>query len=407
MSNYLSYTGTLLHSSLKIDLIILYFCLSPLEDVLNFGHGTILKYLALIIVVIWLFDTVRNNTCIRMDYSLQIPIYLILLSWLSIIWSIDQTITVSRNISYTLLPAFYIVTTQINYKIRDLESLDLFIIFGGIITLIYIVATQGYSNLLAGRLVISEDSDPNGLAARLLLSLVLSLKYFLKSNNLVLRLMYGSFTLIFIFMFFLTGSRGAFVSLLFMAIIYLLFLINKQNRKKLIYFIIICCGTSYLVYLYLPEDLFLRLFSIESYTRDLTSDVSRSAFWKNTFENVIPTMPFYGYGSGCVGIIQSQYFGEIRGMHNTYLNMLIEYGIFGLPIFIYFLIKIIKKLTNYRMIYELCAFGGILMISFFLDSYAKKYLWNALIYVTIKINSTREEDNKYAMVGYKENKRYS
>lgn len=54
-------------------------------------------------------------------------------------------------------------------------------------------------------------------------------------------------------------------------------------------------------------------------------------------------MPIIGYGSGVASYVLAGVYGYLKGVHNTYLNMILEYGFIALPIFIFLYIAYIRN----------------------------------------------------------------
>lgn len=370
-------------------LLVIYFFLSPLEDILTTEFGTILKYLAGVIGLIWIFDSVQGNNGIEISKFTIIPIYLVALSWFSAIWAFNLSTTVSRNTAYTLLIFLYLVVINRNYRKDELAVLDIAILLGGVVTCVYSLYYT-FSNLGFGyRLVLTANSDPNGFVGRVLLSFYVSFKFLIGDQKRFKLFYFASFMLL-LYSILLTGSRGAFVSVALTILIWLYSLRGKMNLStKFVIFLSIIMGIIIAVNL-LPQDIFMRIYGADSYIRDLDSDTSRSAIWKSFFTKILPLKPILGFGSGAAGLVMQQIRGRYQGMHNTYFNMWLEYGIFGLPVFILFLFSIYKKLIDSKMLIEVGLLIGTLGIIFFLDAYAKKYLWNILSYLVI-LSSTRTD----------------
>lgn len=376
--------------SLFFYLITLYFFLSPLEDLLSTEFGTILRYLAGMIALVWIFDSIRNNQRIELTRFSIIPIYLVGLSWFSTIWAYNLSNTVSRNIAYTLLPLLYVVIINRDYSRKELFILDSAILLGGIVTclygLYYTVSNFGFGS----RLVISAQSDPNGLAGRVFLSLYISFK-FIKDVERKPKIIYYACFFFILLSILSTGSRGAFVSLAVTLIIWI-FDVQKKNWIRNISIILLILVGMLLILRILPEEIYMRIIGIESYTRDFQSEYSRTGIWKSFFTIILPKSPILGYGSGSAGLVMQNYHGRFQGMHNTYFNMWLEYGVFGLPLFVWLIYSIYKKLKNNSMIVEIGLLIGTMAIIFFLDAYAKKYLWNILSYLLISISLNKVQN---------------
>ena len=137
----------------------------------------------------------------------------------------------------------------------------------------------------------------------------------------------------------------------------------------------------------LPDYIRGRIFESESYQNTIDAEENRVAFWRIAFRDIIPNSLPLGVGAGCTVYGFLQYYGHIRGMHNTYINMICEFGILGIPAFLYMLWCIMKAKFTQRKPVELGLLLGIMVIILFLDSYAKKFFWNVIMLLLISESS--------------------
>jgi hypothetical protein len=380
----------------KIGIITLiysiYFLLAPFEDMLNFGAGTILKYIALILIVIIFLNMIRGTLKINL-YSSEIilPIVLIIISWASVLWSLNQNVSFSRNITYTLLPMLFVISSIIKLNTKNINFIKKTIILGGVGVFIYIL--YNYDAFLTntyGRFTLNENNDPNNLAAQIVLPFFLVLESSFQSNGWK-KIFNYSIVGALLFSIFITGSRGALLSILVGGAYIALYELKSKKKLKVIFSIFLFMLVVYLVSLILPETIALRLFSVDSFMRDFEGSGTRSAIWKNAILYVLPNMNIIGVGSGVAPYEMINYFGKIKAIHNTYLNMIIEFGILAFPVFMLFLFSLFKKIKFKNKFYT-GAFLAMLVVIFFLDSFAKKFFWNLLIYLIIYHNSSRSTE---------------
>jgi len=366
--------------SINVALISLYFFLSPMEDILNVGFGTILKYLAIIIFIFVLSTYYRE---IKVDFFIKCSLYFIVLAWFSVAWSINKDTTISRNVAYTLLPAFFCVVYITDFSDTEKAFLDGAIILGGLATAAYIFASHGIGSTLVDRLTISEDSDPNGLAGRLLLSLTVSVKQFVKSKNIKWRILGAVSAAAILFVCLGTSSRGAVVSIAAMLLTLLMFVHARTKVKIILIIVAIILIIPKIATDFLPVELYSRIFSIENYLRETGEMGARYRIWEYCIVDILPKSGIFGLGAGCSPVALLPYMGYASGVHNLYLNMLLEFGILGIPVFIVFIWKLFAVCIKNQNIFALGALVGVLVCSFFLDTYANKFLWNAMAYCLI------------------------
>ena len=382
-----------------IDLLIyIYVLLIPIEDVLQVAGGTLLKYIAIAIIVL---SMISNRYIISDSLYVKgngIIYYLLFLSGISIIWSIDISVAYAGILKCVMLMGVTIaasVRMRSTEKIRMLENI---FILGGIISVVYILATQDISQIMqqesisaeAYRITTSSASDANGSAARLLLPFSISTwKCVDRSEDAPrFKLFYlvSSFVLS-IFML-LTGSRTALIAILAVLLIYIFLGFQHSVIRNTVIIVLIGFLVYTLMSQFMPEKLFDRLFSIQRYDLDTQSN-SRTKIWESAFQYVLPSMPLWGFGIGNSPVAMYSVAGYYQGTHNTYLAILMEFGIFGIPAFLYLLFSMLKKMLSHRIIVGFASMVGLMIVMMFIDVYRVKFMWAALLYFMILIDNAK------------------
>lgn len=370
-------------------IVVLYFLLAPFEDMLNLGFGTILKYIALFSGMLIIFPLITGEIKINLnDPLIVLPFLLITISWCSMLWSANLDATISRNVAYTLLPMFFIIIRIYPFNYREVQLVKVAVILSLILLIYYILSNYKEFMLVSSynRFTLNEENDPNNLAAHIIMPLFIIIISLTNKNNVIIKILTTILIIFAIFSLLLTGSRGGMLSLI-IGLFYLTFInINRNNIKLFILLFLVGVFVFYFVNKYFPQDLIQRLFTVESYLEDTEEYASRSGIWKNIYTLVFPVMPFLGYGSGVAPYVLADVYGYLKGVHNTYLNMVLEYGFLALPIFLFFIYRIYKYLSLNKKINYISLLIAMLVVIFFLDSYAKKFLWNALMFLIIIIN---------------------
>lgn len=369
-------------------IVALYFLLAPFEDMLNLGFGTILKYLALFLGILIIFPLITGEIKINLnDPLIVLPFLLITISWCSMLWSANLDATIARNVAYTLLPMLFIIIKIYNFRNKEIELIKIAIALSMLFLICYVLLNyREFMWSSYGRFTLNEENDPNNLAAHIIMPLFLIVIFLINNNNIIIKIISTIFIIFGIFVLLLTGSRGGMFSVIIGLSYLTLININRNNTK---FFIILFLGgiiAFYFINKYLPQDLIQRLFTIESYQSDTERYTTRSGVWKSIYTLVFPIMPFLGYGSGVAQYVLADIYGYLKGVHNTYLNMVLEYGFLALPIFLFFIYRVYKYLAFNKKINYISLLIAMLVIIFFLDSYAKKFLWNILMFLIIITN---------------------
>ena len=362
-------------------LLMLYYLIAPLEDLITSKIGTFAKYIALIIVFMGIvekglslsFSFSRANLCL---------IWLMILSVLSCVWAINVDVALGRIPAYLMVPGICLFVGMLNFSKKEYNAIVTSAILGGMIAVVYVFLTNGAELLLSGRITLNERNDPNNLAALLLLPLGLSVGKLLNTTVKSSRT-WAVFCIAAIsILFFLTGSRGGLLGVLSFFVTYLI--LNKAYKKISIMFgAIVILAIIWLVVLpMLPEDIYNRLFN-DNFMGEGSTGSGRTLIWEVLFSEIIPKHSIIGVGAGCSPVALSEFYGYLKGVHNTYFNMLAEYGILGLPAFIIMLYDKWKYQYKSKHYVEAALLVGICVIIFFLDSYAKKFFWNVIMLLVI------------------------
>lgn len=360
-------------------ILCLYFIFSPFEFRLTTDYGSLLKFIAIVFSILSVPYILKSGRFIKYsDPIIWCPVLLIVISYLSVFWTIDIEATLKMNLTYLFLQAMFLVVYILRFNVKEQYFIRKAILLGGILVSIYILVFSPELLIYSpGGRVALGGADPNEFAALLILPLFISFEEIINSKKI--------YVLLFVSLLFIilsTGSRGALIAIIF-TFLYFLFFKFKFKFKHLIMILILGLGVFFSVSFFLPDYLIERLSGGEYIISTLEFGGGRTLIWEIIIGNILRTMPFLGFGSGSSGIVLSQYFGVITGSHNTYLMLLLEFGVLGLSIFLYFLWSMFKKYKNDPKFSKILSFIAILIIVFFLDSYFKKYFWNVLMFVVI------------------------
>lgn len=369
--------------SIHTFFIMLYFLLVPMEDILNNSAGSVVKYIAILIIAVGISEN-KGKIIINFNSENKCIIILIIISILSVIWSINREITMHRIISYTLIPAFCLYVNTLNFNKKEFELIVKSIIAGGIIAaLIAIKSGNVLNESIATRMILTEGNDPNSFASFLLLPVSLCWWRIQENDK---RLSKTIYLLLFVFLsivILLTGSRGALLSIVIMIVVYYFGSGKIKKASALL-------GGAFLILIlfivlrkYIPSDLLDRLFNLSNYT---LGGAGRTTVWGIVIKNIIPHMGILGLGAGCASLKLTSFYGFAKGVHNTYLNMICEYGLLGIPVFILFISILFKKNIRKKYYFGVALLACICTTIFFLDSYAKKYFWNVILFLFIYDN---------------------
>lgn len=361
--------------------IMAYYLFAPMEDLLTSNVGTLAKYIAIFIVFFGLIYTGGAIT-FKSSPVHNCIIYLMILSVASCIWATDPAVAIHRNVAYLLVPGLAFFVGQLEFSAREQDNIITAAIVGGALTVGYLIFKGQISITGIQRLNLTDGNDQNGFAANMLLPFCLCIMRALKQKG-GKRILYVGLGLLFLYVILLTGSRGALLGMFTFTFVYIFFS-EGQNRGRTLVIVLAGLVLAYFVVLpLLPEYIQTRLFNNDSYMNTINAQENRVAFWRTAFTEIFPKHPLLGVGSGCTPLWLGKFFSYNRGMHNTYINMLCEYGVLGLPVFLRMLYGLFMEKKRQGNAGEIALLACICVIIFFLDAYPKKYFWNVIMLLMI------------------------
>ncbi|GAB1401284.1 hypothetical protein MASR1M68_01950 [Elusimicrobiota bacterium] len=328
------------------------------------------------LVIISAFMTVfRHGIVIRREhFYISILLIIMILHFNASVEYIES----SRLVwGYVLLFIMFFSLVLYRAEINDLKYIKTSVIISAfIISLVIIVMRKEYA--LSGRhtLDIVAPTDPNHLASFLTLALVLNIKEIFFSFKKAKKIIYVLICITILLAILLTGSRGAFVSLILSVPI--LFFTRLKKFFIGIFFLIFIFGLSFLI---LPEYLTNR-FIKDSYND--SSNQIRLRLWSATIEK-ISIKPIIGYGA-----VRSRNITGIGAAHNTFLAFALHFGLLGLTMILLILWKIFITCLNKDMYLFLAVFINLMINSIILENTNTMPFWFILVFLIFAVNYKKE-----------------
>ncbi|MFH1523132.1 MAG: O-antigen ligase family protein [Patescibacteria group bacterium] len=336
------------------------------------GNNIFVKEITLILIAFaFLFLCFNKNSKevhLLKDLASLPFIFLVLFFFLSLITVFFSTspynsfIVCIQYLSYGIL--FFTVA---KFKFKKNEIDILIKIFLGVSSLLCLIGIYFYITGSYCRIT-STFYWPNPFASYLLFSLPLSLSWLIKKAEPTRKALLSALVLVILLSsFILTGSRGAFISLLFGSLIYIFYVYKEilKNYKLILVLIIASFLFSSFLYYFKEDNYLLLIRNTENQIKIDNSTSIRMNYWRGTWE-IFKDYPLSGSGLGTFGTIYPQYqkdpISAGKYAHNLYLEMLAETGplvlITFLLFFIFFYRKVYKSLS--KNVYTLPIFIGTL-----------------------------------------------
>lgn len=276
-----------------------------------------------------------------------------------------------KEILYLLIPLFFV---------ESLLSIAQFLNNGSVGGIFYLLGersfnaqTPGIANAsLQGSLILRPYGTlphPNVLSGYLLISMIFFIFLLSKTASLKIKIFIFSCIALGSFSLFITLSRIAILIYLLITVLIFFKLLYSKNKiqKKVIYFLVLFSVFALIFFTPFPLRLLSSSLSDESVTQREYLIEKSIAFAKSS--------PFFGVGLNNYLVNTSDFKSNrvflVQPVHNIYLLVLTETGLFGLIFFIYFILKTFKKLIFNKLRIYKYLFLALLSICFlgFFDHY--------------------------------------
>ena len=370
-----------------------YFLIAFFEPYLNGAVGSVTKYYMFLLMVAVLFG--MRDVRIRF-YHYTFAIWFVYKT-ITIFWALDTRMFQLHIISQIGMTALLICLTMIYIDVKTIDVIVKSMWLGsaaiGVLSLFF---SRPYHGEVETRMVLylfGSEADPNNQAAFLVVGLAISLYYLLclKSYKVISMVV----ILVNMYSMMMTGSRGGLVTLVALVVVFVLLNYNNEKVssifKKLFIMVILISVGYYLLRMFLPGDIFERLFTFEEYS----GGSERTDIWKNAFELISKDVNFV-FGSGW-----GSYFGfngVNDAMHNTFLSIFSDTGIIGTLLFFIPIIIVVIDLLRRKEVLPVSVLVAGMVPSFFIEAINKRFFWNAIIFSLIVYNYRNyypKNKNKY------------
>lgn len=362
-------------------LILLYFAICPIELALHLIIVSTTKYVGILIVIIWGLRVLSNKERIELHYQKHNILFLLWLMYciVSLCWGNTSLYTYSYITTYLEMGALYFVCIETKWTSDDIRHYLYASLFGSLLMSIF-VYFYGDTHFVGRTVVVffGKSCDPNQLAANIIPgALVAAWICFDNKRTKIIRVLCSlafAFILITILQ---TGSRGGFISILMGLIVLVTLGQKKHTAIHILYVFFIGIVVFYLV-TQLSTSTRDRLMDFESYSNLYAGKGNRLTIWKDLLDD-FDFRWIFGHGPGSTISYFLTIYGQLQGVHNTFLLVLYEVGIIGFCLFIYPFVYLIKYNIDNKNGILLAIVISALICSFFLDALILRYIWNGLI----------------------------
>jgi O-antigen ligase len=260
------------------------------------------------------------------------------LAIVSFVFSIYKSATLMLSLYILILLLSMMLVLKVTQTLRDVEKLLLGFAAAGVSLAVGLIL-----NYHGGRAFINGKFDPNDIAYALdtILPIVLALR---SRQSRWARLLMSALAFVTVVSILLTGSRGGAIGLCVVIAAVTAFPLSREKSGELKKFSIrrtlISCAILVLMvalaWEYLPTDTQQRMATLvnlgSDYNADPTENGSRLLIWQQDFGMALKRP--IGYGLGSAELVNGLTGGQYRTAHNSFVEVLVELGVFGLLLYL-------------------------------------------------------------------------
>ena len=352
--------------------------------------GSLLKIFALIPVGLSLLEIRQMR--IRFDPLIVFQFLFLILAVLSLFYSVDQSSTVAVVITLSLnLVLVFSLGSMLSYSETEVNFLFKAMLYGSWLTVVLMLVFSNVSH--DGRLTLQLGEgaqDQNYINGYILFAF----SYHCKSAFWDRKWKHGILVLLLFVIVLLTGSRGALLAYITVALVHLFrMVINTgkavRNLLLLIAIVLVALIAFEAVLNQLPADIAQR-FSWDFIME--TGTTGRIRIWKDLWNHFCDGSMFrmlFGHGYGTTITVSIQ--GKVA--HNLYLDNLITLGVFGLLLQILTQICVLREMVRQKELVLLGTYVGFLVMCLSLSLTAYKPIWNIMMITMIMRYSVQNNGN--------------
>lgn len=377
------------------------FLLIPLDTFQVFGQISILRFAALLPIVIGLFQ-IRKMHIKRNPASMYLMLYIILIA-LTLPYSYSVSSSANEFMMYAMYALLIFFATGFTYNDREKKMIMAGLVGSSVMALLLLC---GFSYEYEGRLSIMVNSlrpeDPNQFSGYLIPGALYMLHSLLSKDK--FRFLYLVGAGIFGYAVLLTGSRGGLLALVLGAIALTWLHIRRRSKTFMGAFAAVGCAiiiiltiTTQLIGYLNPE--IVNRFTIEDIAN--TGGTGREDIWKENFDLFVHS-PFarqlFGYGIGTMSDM-----GD-KVAHNNWVQVLVEMGVLGLIVYSLMMVSVAIMLARSRNALALAIFISYLGLTVSLSLFSYKPIW-AIFIIAIIFHNVKDTRLR-AGLRYNEERRF-
>ena len=267
-------------------------------------------------------------------------------------------------------------------KKEEISALMIAFILGSLVASVLVILQRHHyaydgSFRFTIKVLNNDEIDPNYLASFLYIGVIFSLYKIHVQKKTKQKVLFFIAFIIIVFALFMTGSRAAYIAVACALLGYGVNVLKTTKHKieTLLAFVLIIVCCSLVVITKLSADT-LERFNPKNLMDG--SNIKRLAHWLAACKAFFKS-PILGYGSAHTILILTKYANHVSDAHNTYLSILLHFGLIGsIPIIVLFFKTItafVKKQDKEWLFY----FMGFLFINLIIANHLGISFWLPLL----------------------------
>ncbi len=324
----------------------------PWEDAFTIGTlGSIVRVVGIVTAFFWLISVILKGKLRKPNFFLVCFFLFIVWNAISYFWSSNLEEYYSQILTYLQLGALAYIMWDLYTSLDQLRAAMKAYIFGAYVTILstiinYINGREAY--LYSGGRYAGAGLNAVDLA--LILSLGLPIAWYLATtqdkdrSHPAFKFIYFIFIPAALFAIILSGSRSS-VFVTIPAFIFIVATFNRLSPIRRLFITIVFIGAILVIQFYTPTSIFDRLATVSSSI--MSGDLGgRVRLWQTALATFVEN-PILGIGAG--GLRSTTQLGTV--VHNTFLSVLTELGLFGFLFFMAVLAILIRQIFTQPKLY--------------------------------------------------------
>lgn len=348
----------------------------PFEEALTLPIGSVLRLLNFLTIFCCLIES--RNIKIQKGKSLPLlpMLFFLLYAAMSFLWCFNRFYYLDRLSTYVLYGILILLLCSLKPSEKEKVVMLNGLLVGGLIASLMIVFSESSLDM-GGRdtlVIFGRMIDPNILSYSCVLSLTVCMyRFMIEKKYMVINAVISGLLFVAII---ICGSRGAFVTCFATAAAITMNIDVQKNKlmKKLLVFLLIFTALLFVYFEFVLPSEFGSRFTFDNLIgQGSMGTANRDKIWSAAFTQ-IAKRPIFGYGNGAsMYAIEEVY--RFYGTHNSYIFVLLEFGIFGFSsVFLWQLREYKMCCKNHSKVYKIL-FLSMLFFVLFVEGFSTKVFW--------------------------------